>query len=108
MSFEIYTWIGGGIAAVFLYVIISNTFWLLFGSRILQSLPNVNIGGFRGTLKIASMIILSLLGFFIWISKYAFMFIARKSYRPLLSEQVAKTIQYGESIITGNTKKIKG
>ena len=105
MPSEIYTWIGGGIAAVFLYVIISNTFWLLFGSRILQSLPNVNIGGFRGTIKIATMLILSLLGFFIWVSKYAFMFIARESYRPVLSEEVRKTIQFGASLITRNAKK---
>jgi hypothetical protein len=105
MPSEINTWIGGGIAAVFLYIIISNTFWLLFGSRILQSLPNVNIGGFRGTIKIATMLILSLFGFFIWILKYAFMLLARKSYRPVLSEEVRKTIQLGATVITRKAKK---
>ena len=105
MPTEVYTWIGGGLAVVFLYIIISNTFWLLFGSRLLQSLPNVDIGGFRGTIKIATMLILSLLGVFSWISKYTFTFLARKSQKPVFSEEVKKAIQLGALVITRKTKK---
>ena len=63
-------WIGGGLAIVIAYVIVSNTLWLLFGSTLLQRLPGVQIKGFRGTLKIAIMLFLSVTGFMFWIIKF--------------------------------------
>jgi hypothetical protein len=64
------TYIGGGILVVIGYILLSNTFWLLFGSSILQKLPGVNIRGAKGTLKIALLIILSIIGFLKWVLSY--------------------------------------
>jgi len=64
------TYIGGGLLVVLAYVLISNTFWLLFGSSILQKLPGVNIKGAKGTFKIALLILLSIIGFFRWCLSY--------------------------------------
>ena len=60
-------WFGGGILILISYVIISNTLWLIFGAKILQALPGVNISGARGTLKIIIMLLMSGLGIFVWI-----------------------------------------
>lgn len=61
---------GTGILVLFGYVIISNTLWLLFGSKLLQSLPGVNIKGSAGTLKIVLLLIMSFTGLFFWIAKW--------------------------------------
>jgi len=61
---------GGGLFALILYLIISNTLWLIFGARLLQFLPGVKINGMRGTFKIAVMLFMSLLGVCIWMIKY--------------------------------------
>lgn len=65
-------YVGGGLIVLFGYVIISNTLWLLFGSKLLQSLPGVNINGAMGTLKIAILLIMLFIGFFIWLFKWPF------------------------------------
>jgi hypothetical protein len=95
---EIATWLGGGLAVVILYVLISNTLWLLFGSRLLQFLPGVNINGFRGTLKIAVMLVLSVIGVFRWIVKYSSKLVARKDPTPILSEEISMSIRQGAKI----------
>ncbi len=66
-------YIGGGFLAIVGYVIISNTLWLLFGSRLLQSLPGVNIKGATGTLRIIILLIMSFIGFGFWLIKWIFM-----------------------------------
>jgi hypothetical protein len=66
---EIVKWLGGGVLAVIAYLIVSNTLWLLLGSRLLQSLPGVNIKGFRGTLRIAAMLLLAAVAFALWTVK---------------------------------------
>ena len=99
MYSDIPTWLGGGIAAVVLYIIISNTLWLLFGSRVIQYLPGVNIRGFRGTLKIAAMIILSLVGVVWWSIKFIFISVLGRNPKPLLSVEVGKTIQTGARLL---------
>lgn len=95
MFSEIATWIGGGVVVVILYVLISNTLWLLFGSRLIQCLPGVNINGFRGTLKIAAMLVLSAIGVFRWIVKYFLKLVAMKNMTPVLSEEISMSIQQG-------------
>ncbi len=65
-------YIGGGLLAVISYIIISNTLWLIFGSRLLQSLPGVNIKGAKGTLRIAIMILMSFVGLIVWFFSYPF------------------------------------
>jgi hypothetical protein len=72
MSEWISKYIGGGILAVFGYVIISNTLWLLFGSKLLQSLPGVNIKGATGTLKMSILLIMTFTGFLVWLTKWPF------------------------------------
>jgi len=98
MFSEIATWLGGGLALVILYVLISNTLWLLFGSRFLQFLPGVNINGFRGTLKIAMMLVLSVFGVFRWIVKYSSKLVARKNPTPVLSEEISMSIRQGAKV----------
>ena len=98
MFSEIATWLGGGLALVILYVLISNTLWLLFGSRLLQFLPGVNINGFRGTFKIAIMLGLSVIGVFCWIVKYSSKLVARKNPAPVLSEEISMSIRRGAKI----------
>jgi hypothetical protein len=84
---EAVKWIGGGALAVVAYVVISNTLWLLIGSRILQSLPGVNIKGVRGTLKIAVMLVLAGVGLCSWTIKRPVVWLGgRGSHRTLPSE----------------------
>jgi len=81
-------YIGGGFLVLIAYIIISNTLWLIFGSRFLQSLPGVNIKGAKGTLRIALMILMSLFGFFVWLINLPFSMIGiskKKSITQLVS-----------------------
>ena len=63
---------GEGVIVLLGYIIISNSLWLIFGSKLLQSLPGVNIKGAKGTLKIVLLLVLTLIGFFIWLFKWPF------------------------------------
>ena len=92
---ETLTWVGGGFAAVLLYVLISNTLWLVFGSRLLQSLPGVDIKGFRGTLKIATMLVLSLVGFTAWAFKVVLSKLIARHEAPSLKREVSVAIKWG-------------
>ena len=96
---ETATWVGGGLALVLVYIVISNTLWLLFGSRLVQSLPGVNIDGYRGTIKIATMLALSAFGLLRWAIKYAIVIAARSGERPILSKEVSSAIKQGARVI---------
>ena len=91
-------WLGGGIALVIAYVIVSNTIWLLFGSRLIQKLPGVNITGFRGTLKIALMLLMSIFGLGTWIFKYLIALILFKNPRPMISNEIAQKVKWASRI----------
>ena len=91
-------WLGGGIALVIAYVIVSNTIWLLFGSRLIQKLPGVNITGFRGTLKIALMLLMSIFGLGTWIFKYLIALILFKNPRPVISNEIAQKVKWASRI----------
>ena len=91
-------WLGGGIALVIAYVIVSNTIWLLFGSRLIQKLPGVNITGFRGTLKIALMLLMSIFGLGTWIFKYLITLILFKNPRPVISNEIAQKVKWASRI----------
>lgn len=107
MFSEIAVWLGGGIAVIVLYVVVSNTLWLLFGSKLIQCLPGVNIVGFRGTLKIATMLVLSLIGLLLWVCKYLLMYVTRKKPLPILSEEISRSIQRGAKLIKNRNDKHK-
>jgi hypothetical protein len=92
-------WLGGSIALLIAYVIVSNTLWLLFGSTVIQKLPGVNIKGFRGTLKIALMLFLSVIGFIFWVIKYMFMLILLKNPKPKLATEISQKIKWGSRIL---------
>ena len=91
-------WLGGSVALLIAYVFVSNALWLLFGSKVIQKLPGVNIKGFRGTLKIALMLFLSATGFLFWISKYFVMLILLKNPKPKLSNEISQKIKWGARI----------
>ena len=97
------SWIGGGIALAIIYIIVSNTLWLLFGSRVIQYLPGVNIKGLAGTLKIASMLVLSVIGTIIWIFKYILTTIKLEKTKPLLKNEISIMIQNGGRIMRAIT-----
>ena len=63
---DIVQWIGSGILLVIAYVIISNSIYLLIGSRLLQSLPGVKIKGFAGTVRLALMLFIVALVVLSW------------------------------------------
>ena len=93
-EFNITSILGNGVLILLIYIIISNTLWLLLGSRIIQFLPGVNIKGINGTLKIATLIILSLIGIIVWLIKTVFAIINNIT-RPTLSEEISKMIKSG-------------
>lgn len=61
---------GAGILVLLGYFFISNTLWLLFGSKLLQSLPGVKIKGTNSTLKIAILLVMTFIGLIVWIVKW--------------------------------------
>jgi hypothetical protein len=101
---EAVKWIGGGVLAVIAYVVISNTLWLLVGSRLLQSLPGVNIKGLRGTLKIAVMLVLTALAIMAWIVKRAAAWLGASGLRRPLSAEVAAWVGVGARWVNGLRK----
>ena len=111
MLSDLFPWIGGGLLAIILYLIISNTLWLLFASRILQFLPGVNIKGFRGTLKLAFMIVLSGIGLLSWGVKYSFLIWSRKIGKPKIKTEIRNSIKMGYSgfryISNGMNEKLR-
>ena len=91
-------WLGGGIALLIAYVIVSNTIWLLFGSRLIQKLPGVNITGFRGTLKIALMLLMTAFGLATWIFKYFIALMFFKKPRPMISNEIAQKLKWASRV----------
>ena len=104
---ETFMWVGGGLALAFTYILISNTLWLLFGSKLVQSLPGVDIKGFRGTLKIAAMLVLSGIGILLWVVKYGFNLVSRGKHKPILTEEISRAIQQGSKILDKTNKPSK-
>lgn len=62
----IWQWVGTSVVGLIANIVLSNTFYLLVGSRLLQYLPGVNIRGFSGTMKIAAMLISAGCGIMWW------------------------------------------
>ena len=89
------TWVSTGIIFIFAYILISNTLWLLFGSRLLQCLPGVNIRGARGTLKIAVMLVLFAVGVVRWICIYLHHQVFTNAEEPRFGIIVGSTIKKG-------------
>lgn len=52
-----------------IYFIVSNTAWLLLGSKFLQWLPGVGDKSVSGTIKISIMIMSVVIGTMIWLCK---------------------------------------
>ena len=95
----IFSWVGGGLALVLLYILVSNTLWLLFGSRLLQYLPGVDIKGITGTFKIATMLVLSALGTSVWVFKCIYSSLIGEKVKPGFKDEVGKMIQQGSRIV---------
>jgi hypothetical protein len=92
---EALKWIGGGFLALLAYVVVSNTLYLLIGARLLQMLPGVNIKGFRGTLKIAAMLVLAVCGFGVWVIKRPLAWIGVTRFREPLRVEIARWVGRG-------------
>ena len=95
----------GGVIAVCAYVLISNTIWLLIGSRVLQSMPGVSIPGVRGTLRIALMLVLSLVGVLSWVLKALVNFLTRRKENLRLADEVASSIRRGARVLSRSNER---
>jgi len=71
-------WIGWGVGAVVLYLVVSNTLYLLVGARLLQFLPGVNIKGFRGTIRLALLLVITVIATAWWLFKWSIARIMRR------------------------------
>jgi hypothetical protein len=92
---EVAKWLGGGALVLVAYLIISNTLWILLGSRVLQSLPGVNIKGFRGTLKIAAMLVLTALAVAVWLLKRPAIWVGLKPVNRGLAAEIGVWVGRG-------------
>jgi len=92
---DLATWLGGGLLAVLAYVIVSNVAWLLIGSRLLQCLPGVDIKGFRGTVRLATMLLLTAVGTACWAGRSAWIFTTRSATPRTLPQAVATWVARG-------------
>jgi hypothetical protein len=94
----ILSWTGGGLILIIIYFLISNTLWLLFGSKILQYLPGINNRSSVGTFKIAAMIALAAIGTLVWILKYILSSIIGEKAKPCFKNELSKMIQRGAKV----------
>tara|TARA_B100000686_G_scaffold254225_1_gene265419 strand:- start:976 stop:1293 length:318 start_codon:yes stop_codon:yes gene_type:complete len=92
-------WLGNGVIILIIYIIISNTLWLIFGAKLLQCLPGINIKGSKGTLKIAAMLVFSGYGILIWGLKYTRSLIIKPKVRPIFKNEVGRAIQQGARVV---------
>jgi len=92
---DLATWLGGGLLAVLAYVVVSNLAWLLIGSRLLQYLPGVDITGFRGTVRLATMLLLTAVGTAVWAGRTAWSFTTRSAKPRTLPQEVAAWVSRG-------------
>lgn len=74
---------------VLIYLIVSNLLWLLFGSRVLQSLPGVGMEGWRGTLKIAIFILVALVSTFEFLLRWPFQLGKRLSIKSIINRNIS-------------------
>ena len=87
-------WIGGSLLIAISYVIVSNTLWLIFGAKLLQSLPGVNINGARGTTKIIMITIMFILGSIKWLLLFPLRFLKIIKWETFLND-VSTSIKKG-------------
>lgn len=83
-------WIGWGAGAVVLYLVVSNTLYLLIGARLLQFLPGVNIKGFRGTIRLALLLVITIVATGWWMFKWPLVRIARREPTPWRDELASR------------------
>lgn len=96
---ESFKWIGGGFLALLVYVVVSNTLYLLIGSRLLQMLPGVQIKGLRGTLKIAAMLVIAAFALCAWTMKRPLAWVGIARFREPMRVEVARWIGRGARVI---------
>ena len=79
-------WIGWGAGAIVLYLVVSNTLYLLVGARLLQLLPGVDIRGFRGTIRLALLLVITVVATAWWLFKWPIARIMRREPTPWRGE----------------------
>jgi hypothetical protein len=99
-------WIGGGLIVLIIYVIVSNTIWLLLGSRFLQFLPGIDIKGFRGTLLIATMLVLAGMAIGIWLFRWPLSKIGLLSTLTIQTE-IQTWVRRGSVFVSRRTNRFK-
>lgn len=92
------TYLGGGLLIVICYVLVSNTFWLLFGSSVVQRFPGVHIKGAKGTLKIAILILLCIIGLTHWLIMLPFNTLKNEPSKKSLRDYLSSSIQTAGSL----------
>jgi hypothetical protein len=100
-------WIGWGVAAVALYLIVSNTFYLLVGARLLQFLPGVNIKGFQGTVRLSLLLVILVSVSIWWVCKRAFQLTMRRDRTPW-KDEIATGIKIVAKVSNSMTEMATG
>lgn len=90
-------YVGGGILIIIGYVIVSNTLWLFLGSKALQILPGVGGEYTISTFKIASMLVMSIIGVAIWPIRLLFA-LTGFSQKITLKDSIALSLQHAGRI----------
>lgn len=101
-------WLLRGFLILVAYVFVSNTLYLLLGTRLLQFLPGVNATGFRGTFRLAAAIVLAVLGVIRWV---VFLVLRPSKSRFSLSviqADIAVTIQSGSRLVNLALFRLQG
>jgi len=81
-----FQWLGWGAVAVVLYLLVSNSLYLLVGARLLQYLPGVHVEGFRGTIRLALLLVITIVATLWWLFKWPLVRIGGREARPWRDE----------------------
>jgi len=92
-----FQWLAWGVGAAVLYIVVSNTLYLLLGARLLQFLPGVNVKGFRGTLRLALLLAVSVAASVLWAGKRALQSLTRRQ-PTLWKDEIARGVQLAAKI----------
>lgn len=93
-------WVGYGLVGILAYVLISNAIYLLLGAKLLQALPGVESRGFRSTLRLALMLLVTVAAFILWVGRYMRYIAVRSGSRPVLTGQIASAIKWVSAVFT--------
>lgn len=91
-------YVGGGVLVIIGYILISNIIWLLMGARAIQFLPGVNDKTALGTIKLAIILLFSLVGIFCYLIRLPLSALGIIKYKPFRI-MISSSIQSGSRLL---------